>query len=57
MKNVTLKQTGDKLIIEVDLKKEFGLSASGKSLLIASTEGNVTLEGGAKLGLNVYRGK
>ena len=59
MKNVEIKQTGTKLIIEVDLAKEFGPSASGKSINIASTEGNVSLQGPGdiKLGLNVYRKK
>jgi hypothetical protein len=34
---------GDILTIKVDLSKDFGPSASGKTILIASTEGNVTL--------------
>lgn len=45
------------LTITIDLKKEFGKSKSGKSLVIATTEGNVAVEGtdGVKVGLNVYR--
>lgn len=57
MKNVEMKVNGSKLIITVDLTKEFGRSASGKSIIIASTEGNVDVPGvdGTKIGLNVYK--
>lgn len=57
MKNVDMKLTGTILTITVDLSKEFGMSSSGKSLIIASTEGNVSVEGKeeVKVGLNVYR--
>ena len=58
MKNVTLEVSEDKILtIKVDLKQSFGPSASGKSEIIASTEGNVSLDGdhGVKVGLNVYR--
>jgi len=50
---------GDILTIKVDLSKDFGPSASGKTIIIASTEGNVTIPGHeeAKVGLNVYRKK
>lgn len=55
MKNVDIKVDGKTLTITVDLEKEYGRSASGKSVIIASTEGNVAIEGGAIVGLNVYR--
>jgi hypothetical protein len=57
MKNVEMKVNGNKLTITVDLTKEFGKSSSGKSIIIASTEGNVDVPGmeGAKIGLNVYK--
>lgn len=57
MQNVTTKIEGDKLFIEIDLTKEFGPSKSGKTIIIASTQGNqsVTADGLVKLGLNVYR--
>jgi hypothetical protein len=57
MKNVEMKKTGNKLVITVDLSKEFGMSSSGKSIIISSTEGNVTVAGtdGVKIGLNVYK--
>lgn len=59
MKNVEMKVEGNVLTIQVDLTKEFGPSSSGKTIIIASTEGNVAVEGHeeAKIGLNVYRKK
>jgi hypothetical protein len=56
MKNVDMTIDGDMLTIKVDLTKEFGPSSSGKTTIIASTEGNVTVPGREeKIGLNVYR--
>ncbi|MDA8336891.1 MAG: hypothetical protein M0Z41_18215 [Peptococcaceae bacterium] len=57
IKNVEMKVDGDKLTIVVDLGKEFGTSSSGKSVIIGSTEGNVSVPGReeVKVGLNVYR--
>jgi NAD(P)-dependent dehydrogenase (short-subunit alcohol dehydrogenase family) len=58
MKNVELNVEGTMLTIKVDLSKEFGPSASGKTIIIASTEGNVTVPNRQeKIGLNVYRKK
>lgn len=58
MKNVEMAIEGTMLTITVDLSKEFGPSASGKTTIIASTEGNVTIPGREeKVGLNVYRKK
>ena len=59
MKNVELKVEHGKLTITVDLAKELGPSASGKSVIIATTEGNVDVPGApdVKIGLNVYRKK
>jgi hypothetical protein len=58
MKNVEMTVTGNILTIKVDLSKEFGPSASGKTIIIASTEGNITIpEREEKVGLNVYRKK
>jgi len=40
------------------LTQEFGKSSSGKSIIIASTEGNVVIEGTnppVNIGLNIYR--
>ena len=58
MKNVEMSVEGSTLTIRVDLSKEFGPSASGKTIIIASTEGNVTVPNRQeKVGLNVYRKK
>jgi len=45
------------LTITVDISKEFGKSASGKGIIISSTEGNVSIpdKEEIKIGLNVYR--
>lgn len=58
MKNVELKVEGNILTIKVDMTKDFGPSSSGKTIIIASTEGNVSLpEREEKIGLNIYRKK
>lgn len=59
MKNVEMKVEGNILTIKVDLTKDFGPSSSGKTIIIASTEGNVAVEGHeeAKIGLNIYKKK
>jgi hypothetical protein len=54
MKNVVIRKEGDKMIIEVDLTKEHGLSSSGKNTVVATTQGNVAFEN-VKVGLNVYK--
>jgi hypothetical protein len=58
MKNVEMNIEGSVLTIKVDLSKEFGPSSTGKTIIIASTEGNVTIPNRQeKIGLNVYRKK
>ena len=58
MKNVEMTVDGNILTMKVDLTKEFGPSSSGKTIIIASTEGNVSVpEREEKIGLNVYRKK
>ena len=59
MKNIEMKLEGNILTIKVDLTKEFGPSSSGKTIIIASTEGNVAIDGHeeAKIGLNIYKKK
>ena len=59
MKNVDMKVDGSILTIKVDLSKEFGVSSSGKSIIIASSEGNQAVPGSEeiKIGLNVYKKK
>jgi hypothetical protein len=58
MKNVQMMVEGNILTIKVDLSKEFGPSSSGKTIIIASTEGNVSVpDREEKVGLNIYRKK
>jgi len=54
MKNVEMKMEGKKLVITVDTSQDFGMSKSGKSTIIASTEGNQSVNG-VTVGLNVYK--
>jgi len=51
-----MKVEGDILTIVVDLSQRHGDSKSGKSITIASTEGNISLpdHDEIKIGLNVY---
>ncbi len=57
MKNVEMSVKGQELIIKVDLSQSFGRSSSGKSVIIASTEGNQSVPGNEeiKIGLNIYK--
>jgi len=59
LKNVEMSVTGNILTIRVDLTKDFGPSSSGKTIIIASTEGNAPVPGNdaVKVGLNVYKKK
>ncbi len=58
MKNIEMVLEGSILTIRVDLTKEFGPSSSGKTIIVATTEGNVSVPGrDEKVGLNVYRKK
>ncbi len=58
MKNVELSLDGTMLTIKIDLSKEFGPSSSGKTTIVATTEGNVTIpEREEKIGLNIYKKK
>jgi hypothetical protein len=57
MYNVEFVVEGVQLIIRIDLNQELGVSSSGKSVIIATTGGNVEVPGweAVKVGLNVYR--
>ena len=59
MKNVKMTVTGDHLLIDIDLRDHGDISKSGKSVIIASSEGNKDVPGapGVKIGLNIYRPK
>ena len=56
MKNIEMSTEGNVLTIKVDLTQRFGKSSSGKSTIVASTEGNQSVPGHEeiKIGLNVY---
>lgn len=57
MKNVEMSVAGNVLTIKVDLTKTFGPSKSGKTIIVATTEGNVPVPGhdNIKVGLNIYK--
>jgi hypothetical protein len=56
MKNIDMVVEGDILTIKVDLSQRFGKSSSGKSIIIASAEGNQSIpsKDDIKIGLNIY---
>lgn len=59
MKNVSMSMDtdGKTLIIKIDTSVRLGKSASGKTTIVASTEGNITPQGldpSMKLGVNLY---
>lgn len=56
VQGMTIKLNADKTkaTIEVDLTSRLGPSASGKSINIATTGGNVDIGGGIKAGINIY---
>jgi len=56
MTNTKISRKGNVLTITIDLSKKGTPSSSGKSLVVASTEGNQPIEGegGFVIGLNVY---
>jgi hypothetical protein len=55
MKNVDMSIEGNILTIKEDLTKDFGPSSSGKTIIIASSEGYQSVPGkeAVKIGLNV----
>lgn len=56
--NVEYKVEGNTLTLKVDLSKSLGPSASGKTILVASTQGAVKLPGrDEQLNISVYRKK
>jgi hypothetical protein len=56
MDNVKMTVKDKKLVIEVDLTQNFGLSSTGKSEIVASTHGFVDVPNtDMKLGLNVVK--
>ena len=54
-RNVQVESDGKKLTITVDLAAATERSASGKTAVVASTQGNQAVGDGWIVGLNVYR--
>jgi len=56
-KEVKSEVAGNKLVLTIDISGKGKVSASGKSMVIASTRGNIEVPGtkGLILGLNLYR--
>lgn len=55
MKNIEYKVTGSKLVITIDTSKRLGDSKSGKSEVVATSEGNQKIDGtDLVIGLNAY---
>jgi ABC-type molybdate transport system ATPase subunit len=54
--NVKMEVKGNILTIKVDISERFGKSSSGKTTIIASTQGNVSIpeHDDVKIGLNIY---
>lgn len=57
MDNIQIEVKDNKAVITIDLKKDFGPSKSGKTIVVATTRGNVQIPGAEdiKLGLNCYK--
>lgn len=60
MKNIKIDSVDGLLVITIDPSKDFGPTESGKSNLVATTKGPVTLVGlpeldGLRLNVNVHR--
>lgn len=58
MENIKVTVNGSKVTLEIDTNVELGVSSSGKSNIIATTSGNVSLPGvdpSVKFGINIYR--
>ncbi len=55
--NIKVEVNGSELTLKVDLSRDLGRSKSGKSTLVASTFGNVSIpeHPEMKLGLNLYK--
>jgi hypothetical protein len=59
LKNIRMEVEGDLLTMIIDLSKLIGPSSSGKTILVASTLGNVPIPGhpGMEIGVNAYKAK
>ena len=56
MNNVNMSVKGNTLTVTIDLSKEGGLSQSGKTIMVASTQGNKKIDGTEiMIGINAYK--
>lgn len=58
MTNVSVKTDGNTIIITIDATQDLGPSKSGKTTMVASTNGNIVVEtpsGAVTLGVNAYK--
>jgi len=54
--NVDVEVTDTQIIVRIDRTKTYGSSASGKTIIVASSQGNKQITAdGIVLGLNAYR--
>jgi len=58
MRNIEIFEDAEnnKLVLTIDLNKDFGPSRSGKTIIVASSDGN-QLVGSVMIGVNVYKRK
>ena len=54
-KGITVTHEGDDVVIRFSAKGDYGPSKSGKTQIVATTSGNVTLPSGVIIGVNAYR--
>ena len=54
-KGITVTTEGDDVVIRFNATGNYGPSKSGKTQVIATTSGNVTLPNGVVIGVNAYR--
>jgi hypothetical protein len=58
VENIKIETKGNQLIITIDASQDLGMSKSGKTRLVASTQGNQKINIGGTdlfLGINAYR--
>jgi hypothetical protein len=57
MENVKIEVKGTTLVISIDATRDLGVSKSGKTRMVASTQGNKKIDIGGRelfLGINAY---
>ena len=52
--NLRVTEEGDDIVIRLNKTERHGQSGSGKTTIVASSKGNVTLPNGITLGINAY---